>query len=157
MERRDLQKILEFAQMDLSKMTTKTHGKVLDQLLERFAVNDIQRDDINHLNPHVKLEQMQGHLRPIIEMLKTPGSDPVDFMPELHFMVANKKVVTYTFFEDQLVVSLFKLIDGLETDELLVCPQCGNLFIGVGKRVKIYCSTRCGTDAFLVRKTQPKG
>jgi hypothetical protein len=157
MERRDLQKILEFAQMDLSKKTPKTHGKIMDDLLERFAKNEIQVECLNRKYPLDKLEEMQEYLQPIIEMLKTPGSDQVEFSPELHFMVVNKKVVTYTFFEDQLLVSLFTLIDGLDTDELLVCPQCGNLFIGVGKRVKIYCSNRCGTDAFLERKTPTKG
>ncbi len=148
---RDLQKLLEFGQMDLSNKKQKALDKIKRDLKDRFF-KDIPFTE----TAFTTLVHAQDRLSDIGEALVAWKKDGVemDVLCDNVIITLNNigadtgtgAIQTVIPWEEYLRVQFLFLLNGITKEDLIPCKQCGRLFVVVGKKRKEFCSPRCGVD-----------
>lgn len=144
-KKRDLQILLELAQMDFTgERNQETRILIMDRLVDRFARNFVHKNDA--ASPRMSLEKLQHHLAPVITYLRS-GEIVEDFDFQYRLLKSEGKLVSFLHWEDHLLLTLIQRLNNVAEGDLHTCPRCGNYFVKAGKQIKIYCTRHCTTEA----------
>ncbi len=143
---RDLQKLLEFGQMNLTNKEAKALEKIKGDLVVRFF-KDIPYTQTGFTT----LAYAQDRLSDIGKALVAWKKDGVEMSimydtSDTKLTSKGNTISTIIEWEEHLRIQFLYLLNGVTKDDLIVCKQCGRIFTRVGKKKKDFCSPRCGVD-----------
>jgi DNA-directed RNA polymerase subunit RPC12/RpoP len=115
--------------------------------------------------PRVELPIIQDALKTFVEehILKLPGSHSILRLPNFERQLTADDTFKIDYVQmvkasdsnapdlDLLKNDFAALLDGLPSDCIKKCGECGKLFVHISKKVKIYCSPKCSFK-YLSRK-----
>jgi hypothetical protein len=169
----ELNSLLEFIGINLTGLSEpermhwwaiffKLYAGVLTMSLERARLSGAPTVTV----PKVDLPIIQDALKTFVEesILKLPGSRSILALPNFERQLTADDTFKISYVQmvktspdsnapnlKMLINDFATLLDGLPSDCIKRCKECGRLFIHISKKVKIYCSPKCSFK-YLSRK-----